>query len=198
MHSQHTSVVRLMVCQAMLIWETRVRVTKLNYIHRQVCLAITRVLKTTSSAAMEALLGIPPIHVWVNGKAKRSAYTLLGTRQWRKTEFEGEHRKFLAAILKSNTAWKAGDRGTVEHCSPRWYNIWYRRRPRGLVFYTDGSKTETGVNDGIYRNRLKAKVSLTLSKYQSIFYREVYVITYCVQIKLEKRTLNKYNIYICR
>jgi hypothetical protein len=46
----------------------------------------------------------------------------------------------------------------------------------GLIWYTDGSKTEKGIGAGVYCHGTSRKLSVSLGKYTTVFQREVYTI----------------------
>jgi hypothetical protein len=49
----------------------------------------------------------------------------------------------------------------------------------GLIWYTDGSKTEKGTGAGVYCHETRKKLSFRLGKYTTIFQAEVYDIKAC-------------------
>jgi hypothetical protein len=65
----YTIVIRPVLTYGSTVWWLRVRYnvsrTELSKIQRLACLAITGVMKTTPTAAMEVLLGLPPLHVMI-------------------------------------------------------------------------------------------------------------------------------------
>jgi hypothetical protein len=63
------------------VWWLRVRYnvsrTKLSKIQRLACLTITGAMKTTPTAAMQVLLGLPPVHVMLVAEAQAGIYRLM-------------------------------------------------------------------------------------------------------------------------
>ena len=61
------------------------------------------------------------------------------------------------------------------------------RRPRtppmvkGLVWYTDGSRTAEGTGAGIYGQSENRRLSISLGKHATVFQAKVYVILACDQ-----------------
>jgi hypothetical protein len=62
-------VIRPVLTYGSTVWWLRVRYnvsrTEISKIERLACLAITGVMKTSPTAAMEVLLGLPPLHVTI-------------------------------------------------------------------------------------------------------------------------------------
>jgi hypothetical protein len=56
-----------------------------NKLQRLACLAITGTMKTTPTAAMEVLLGLPPLHVVIEAEAQAGIYRLMCNQHWRPT-----------------------------------------------------------------------------------------------------------------
>jgi hypothetical protein len=60
---------------------------ELSKLQRMACLGITGAMRTAPTAAMEVLLGLPPVHLQVEAKAKIGNYRLRCNKQWKpKTE----------------------------------------------------------------------------------------------------------------
>jgi hypothetical protein len=51
---------------------------------------------------------------------------------------------------------------------------------KGLIWYTDGSKTAEGTGAGVYGQSVNRRLSIPLGKYATVFQAEVYVILACV------------------
>jgi hypothetical protein len=49
----------------------------------------------------------------------------------------------------------------------------------GLIWYTDGSKTNKGTGAGVYCFGTRQKLSFSLGQYRTVFQAEVYVIEAC-------------------
>jgi hypothetical protein len=56
---------------------------KLHKLQTLACLAITGVMKTTPTAAMEVLLGLPLLHVVIEVQEQAGIYRLMCNQQWR-------------------------------------------------------------------------------------------------------------------
>jgi hypothetical protein len=51
---------------------------------------------------------------------------------------------------------------------------------KGLVWYTDGSKTVEGTGWGVYGQSVNRRLSISLRKHATVFQAEVYAILACV------------------
>jgi hypothetical protein len=56
---------------------------ELNKLQRSDCLAITGVMTMTPTAAMEVVLGFPPMHVITEPKAHAATYRLMCNHKWK-------------------------------------------------------------------------------------------------------------------
>jgi hypothetical protein len=61
--------------------------------YRDVCLAIAVAMQTTPTAAMEVLLGLPPVHVMIEAEAKAGIYRVMCNQQWKPKSTNFGHTK---------------------------------------------------------------------------------------------------------
>jgi hypothetical protein len=66
----YTMVMRLILTYGSTVWWPRVRYNISRMELNKLCLALTGVVKTTPTAAMEVLLGLPPSHVMIEVDAQ--------------------------------------------------------------------------------------------------------------------------------
>jgi ribonuclease HI len=64
---------------------------------------------------------------------------------------------------------------------------------KGLVWFTDGSRTAEGTGTGVYRQSVNRRLSISLGKYTTVFQAEVYAILACVH---EIRTQDRPEKYV--
>jgi len=50
---------------------------------------------------------------------------------------------------------------------------------KGLVWFTDGSRTAEGTGAGVYEHSVNRRLSIPLGKYATVFQAEVYAILAC-------------------
>jgi ribonuclease HI len=80
-----------------------------------------------------------------------------------------------------------------------WKDAFQPDRKGGLVWYTDGSKTNKGTRAGMYGYGTRMKLSFSLGQYTTVFHAEVYAIMGCAVQNLDRnhRNRNIYNRNIC-
>jgi hypothetical protein len=80
-----------MLTYAALVWWKRTHVTTVKkqcgHIQRNTCLGMTGCMSTTSTAAMETLLDLPPLQLVVEKEARQAAYRLHGSNYFKKSEW---------------------------------------------------------------------------------------------------------------
>lgn len=93
----YTMVVRPSLTYASLVWWPRTELhttqNELQKFQRIANLAITGCMRTTPSAALEIILGTPPLHVYIKQEAAMSALRIRSSNQWR--DNRGKHTKIL-------------------------------------------------------------------------------------------------------
>jgi hypothetical protein len=96
-HWIFTIVIRPVLTYGSTVWLPRVRYnvsrTELSKVQRLVYLAITGAMKTTLTAAMEVLLGLPPLHVMIETEAQAGTYRLMCNQQWKPKSTNFGHTK---------------------------------------------------------------------------------------------------------
>ena len=80
MHWMYVAIIRPMITYASFIWYKEAEKTsfiiKLTKIQRLACTLITGVMRTTPTAALETLLNLPPLHLFMKSEAKVINYKL--------------------------------------------------------------------------------------------------------------------------
>ena len=71
---------------------------ELNEIQRLVCICVTGAMKTTATAAMEALIALPPVHTIVKAKVFATADRLMQNGVW-DGSFDIGHGRIRGEIL---------------------------------------------------------------------------------------------------
>ena len=67
---------------------------------------------------------------------------------------------------------------------------------KGLVWYTDGSRTVEGTGAGVYGQSANRRLSIPLGKYATVFQAEVYAILACVH-EIEAQDWPEKYVSIC-
>ena len=96
----YTAVIRPMLTYAAAIWWERVLWPtvrgRLLRIQRMVCLSITGAMRSTPTAALQVLLGLPPLDIYIQGLAMATSYRLANSGVWRGSRnMERGHARIL-------------------------------------------------------------------------------------------------------
>lgn len=157
---------------------------------------------------MEALLALRPLHIIAGAEARRAAYRLKYGGQWKPEGRTNGHTCVLQLAEESNPLLAARTDGVTPTFAfnkkyittiperEDWDKPEELFRSAGLVWYTDGSKTEKGSGASVYSERPRAKMSWALDKFAIVFQTEIFAILTCAQENLQRGYSNK-NIYIC-
>jgi hypothetical protein len=66
---------------------------------------------------------------------------------------------------------------------------------KGLVWYTDGSRTAEGTGAGVYGQSVNRRLSISLGKHATVFQAEVYAILACVH-EIETQRIGQRNMLV--
>jgi hypothetical protein len=165
LHWIYIMIIRPILTYGSTVWWTSVNYVsrmELNKLQRLACFAITGAMKTTPTAAMEVLLGLPPLHVVIEAEAQAGIYRLMCNQQWRPRSANYGYDKKSRDMEQEPVFLMGTDRMTLRyvfhkpfkvHLSSRheWQNGYNPYNKGGLVWYTDGSKTNKGTGAGVYK-----------------------------------------------
>jgi hypothetical protein len=97
----------LVIAYGSLVWWPKVLQTtaqqKLTKIQRLACLGITGAMRTTPTAALEALLDLPPLHLYVEGQARLTAHRMRVGEDKTITNFQRAASTFLDRKTRNET-----------------------------------------------------------------------------------------------
>jgi len=210
-HWLYTAVIRPMLCYAAVIWWPRTQLAtvgkQLEHLQRLACLYITGAKRTAPTAALEIIIGIPPLVVYIKQEAMASCFRLKINAQWVQTT--SGHTK-INKLLASHVPLSQQRIDTIQPsyvfdknfttCVPDRQD-WVNNRVTindDVVCFTDGSRFEqTRLSGaGVLNQTDGEEFILPLGRYTSVFQAEVYGLLYCA--KLES-LLNRNNssIAIC-
>jgi ribonuclease HI len=183
-HWLYTSVVRPILTYGCLVWWTALsKVTarkRLTTVQRSACVGVSGALRTTPTEALECMLDLTPLDLYVKGQAAKSAVRLSASGQF------NEAREGHATILK--TGWgqlklRENDYLTPIYCFNRRFELYIPERDEwqdrdigvddDIKVYTDGSKMECGTGSGIYSGSLGFNESIRLMNSCTVFQAEV-------------------------
>jgi hypothetical protein len=151
---------------ASLVWWTGCQTTtatrKLSEVQRLACLGITGAIRTTPTGATEALDGLPPLDLVIQGVVRSAAHCLWSSRCWSYLHPHRGHSHILTQLQKSDPIYNTGVdiMKPVFNLEPK-YRVtmltrqeWTRspRTPvvKGLFCFTDRSRTAEGTGVGVY------------------------------------------------
>ena len=195
----YTAVVRPMLCYAAAVWWPRVCLgvsrMMLNHVQRVACLGIAGAMRTTPTAALEVLLDLPPLDIYVKMEAMASAVRLRGTGRWRRLADAGHTLIWDQAAAEIPVVMVPKDRvdkkfifkknfEVVVPSRERWNNVTCIDTPPNTVnCFTDGSllKGKAGAGVHIETEGETFSANFPLGTYVSVFQSEVYALLACAR-----------------
>ena len=206
----YTAIVRPIITYASTTWWMALNVinsrNKLSKVQRLACLSVTGAMRTTPTAAMEVLLNLPPLHIYVEGEARVGRYRLQCGGMWDSSSCDYGHQKFGRDMILDTILEMGTDKMIPTLCFNKPVTVSITERgewtegtqpiPKdGLVWFTDGSKTNDGTGAGAYCRNTGEKFWTSLGKYATVFQAEIYAIIICATEMLGRNYKGK-NIYI--
>ena len=179
----YTAIVRPMLCYGALVWWPRTRLertaTHLGHIQRMICLGVTGAMRTTPTAAIEAALHLPPLHLYVEEVAVRTALRLRSNSLWNNKGEITKHAAILGEVTQSVPLLRLHmDKILPKYNFKRSFKVWMddNEAPPDpeITIYTDGSKTKHGSGAGVFSQELEVNLSIPLDEYTTIFQAEIY------------------------
>ncbi len=200
----YTSVVRPMVTYGAVVWWPRTKLStaqgKLQSFQRLACMAITGSMTTTPTAAIEAMLDIPPLHLYIKQEAAIAATRLKHLKLWKQTGTP--HAEILDVAVKEVPLLGAiNDRIPKQFVFDKKYKIelyedpWGGNNHRELSVFTDGSKTESGTGSGAFSEDLNIRNATAPGAHKTVFQAECVGITMAASA-IEARKVRNYSIRI--
>ena len=150
-------------------------------------------MRTTPVAAMGALLGVGPLHFEVIAAVVMTAHRLRCEQKWGTSVCR--HTRFPRDVPSDPVLSMRQDRMAVVRVWERPFKVCFPERDEwmgnrrsvllnGDVWFTDGSKTSTGVGAGIYSRQNEIEESISLGKYATVFQAEIVAILHCARMAL--------------
>ena len=122
-HWMYTMMVRPIITYAAIIWWPKVlertTATKLQKLQRVACLGITGAMRTCPTAALEAIVGLSPLHIFIRKTAARCAIKLQIEYKYKSGDHVG-HLKILDSIPKRDMFCTIPDTMVKEYCFGRY------------------------------------------------------------------------------
>ena len=192
----YNTIVKPAVTYAALVWWPKTQqdsaIAKCNKLQRLACLSITGVMRTCPTAAMEAVIGLTPLHISIWKTAAISALRVQLMTDMLVTE--SGHMSILQRIPGIRICFVT-DHMTRELCFGRRFRVliperadWENGGPclhlRSLNWFTDGSKMDYGAGAGVFGPN--TRVSIPMGKWPSVFQTEIHAIQTCALLNLNK------------
>ena len=195
----YTAVIRPMLTYGALVWWPRIKLVtatqQLRQVQRLACLSVIGAMQSTPTAAMEAILCLPPLDLFVKEVAAKTAIRLRQSGLWQIKGGGGMHTTILEeSVLRTPILGAVMDRipPTFDFHKP--YKVWLDSSvaPKpNIEIYSDGSKVRQSSGAGIYSKDLDVGQSLPLGKYTTVFQTELMAIFQSVMIASESNLTGK-------
>jgi hypothetical protein len=185
----YASVVRPSITYASLVWWPGCETTRANQVlssaQRFACLGITAAMRTTTNA-MEALVGLPPLDLVMQGEARASTHRLWSLGSWSYLHSNSGHSTILARLHQSDPifnmradvmrpAYNFEPKYRVELLSRKDWTIGTGTPPllRGMSGSQMGPGWRGRTGAGVYGQSNGRRLSLPLGQYASLSGRSV-------------------------
>ena len=218
----YTAIVRPMLMYGSIVWiggiKGAVIKKELVKVQRLACLMITRAMRSTPTAGIEAMLGLEPLEITVMENAIAASIRIKNNGGWKRQEEDRlkhfSHAKIIDDIIEENTELmqpqdrlknsvresskftvKIGEREELNKTSIRPMPIHSEK----INCFTDGSKTELGTGNAykIYSHGFCKGESNYLGQNTTVFQAEVTAITSAGIELIKQETRNKeINFYV--
>ncbi|CAH2099133.1 unnamed protein product [Euphydryas editha] len=177
----YTAVIRPMISYGAVVWWPRTDLitasNKLQRFQRLACLAITGGMRTTPTAAMEAMLNLPALHLFIKQEAASAAVRLKTQNLWKTSR--SPHAEVLHEVMQKEPSLLAvSDRFPKQFIFDKKYKIQLHEDPheginvKDLRIFTDGSKTGSGTGYGIFSEDLNIQIAAPLGAHNTVFQAE--------------------------
>ena len=208
MYWLYVTMVRPIITYGAIVWWNKLdQITaciKLERLQRMACLMITGAMKTAPTKALETVLNLAPLNIYVEAEARSTAYRIIIDKGQGTFSTVG-HSQILSRVESEPIMGMIPDYTTTKYLFNQNFVVEIPDREKwsgGItleqhadIWYTDGSKTSFGTGAGIHGHRPKANYYFSLGKYATVFQAEVFGILRCAQIYKTKPLRGKL-IYI--
>ncbi|XP_055632100.1 uncharacterized protein LOC129771961 [Toxorhynchites rutilus septentrionalis] len=191
----YTAIVRPRITYASLVWWPKTKFKhaqeKLGKLQRLATISITGAIRSTPSKALDAMLNLLPLYLFVQLEAEKNALRLKRTKQF----FDGDLRGHLSILkeFKLNPILTQKDWMNRQYNFERLFNVTEPSRtewesggpdihPGSIIFYTDGSRLNERAGAGITGPGVD--ISISMGKWPTVFQAEVQAIIECATICL--------------
>lgn len=206
----YTAVVRPTLCHGCVVWwpktEAQTTMKRLNKLQRLACLCITGVKNSTATMALEALLSIPPLDLYIKSTAFNAALNMQFNGRWYQSS--GKSHTTILNQIKDDRLLMISDQMSAVYMLEDAFEWAIPEReewqgtdstlppPVSIVCFTDGSKKEGLSGAGYYCESLGLGKSISTGGLASVFQTELFAITSLCKEGLIDQTQGE-DIVIC-
>jgi hypothetical protein len=147
--------------------------TQLSRIQRMACLAIAGAMKSTATAAMEVLLNLTPLDLLIMAEVRVVLHNVHRLKQPAVSGIEAGLLRIWRDVSDPILDMRSNHTIPVYHYS-RTFNViidwdyWRKNDPAhpedALIWFTDGSKADSGIGSGIFGVRPNGSLSFPLGR----------------------------------
>lgn len=137
----YEAIIRPIVSYGSIVWWKRVELTtvqkSLEKFQRMICIGISGAMRTTPTAAMEVILSMLPLHIFLEQTAMITAYRLICTEQWCTNSYTNSHAYIQQRmLLKGADLAMPSDKLVKTAIFQRNFKVIIPNREEWLVHYT--------------------------------------------------------------
>lgn len=155
---------------------------------------------TAPTAALEVLLDLPPLHIFIQGEARSVVHRLMQGPTPISLQHGTEHQRLHLEMKADPILGMPTDTMVPRYNFNKNFQTvipdredWKDSPPISSqsIWYTDGSKTEQGAGAGIHGTRPKVNIPLSLGKHATVFQAETTAIHCCAREIIRQGTVNQ-------
>jgi ribonuclease HI len=174
--------------------------TQLGRIQRMACLTITGAMKTAPTAAMELILNLTQLDLLIMAEARMTLYRLHKFMQPADSTASAGMLSIWKNVSDHVLDMQSGHTIPVYNFSKiykvkldvdNWRNNDLNLPEDIIVWFTDGSRMDSGTGAGLYGIRPNRSFSFSLDKFASVFQTEIYAIIQCAYENIRRAYKNK-------
>jgi len=165
---------------------------RLSRIQRLASLGITGEIRVTPTDAIEALTGLPPLDLVIQGEARSVVHRLWSLGCWSYLHPIRGHSSVLMRLQQAELIFNMG----VNVMRPEFkftpkYRVTMLSREEwtrgtgtppvvtGFIWFTDGSRMKKGTKAAVYGQSVGRRLSISLGRYATVFQAVIYAILAC-------------------
>ncbi|CAH2108833.1 unnamed protein product [Euphydryas editha] len=177
----YTAVIRPIICYGAVVWWPRTKLitarNKLQSFQRLACLAITGAMRTTPTAALEVMLNLPALHLFIRQEAASTAVRLKTLHLW-KGDLSPQAEVLNEVMEKEPMLLAVSDKLPKQFVFDKKYKIQLHEDPnealntKDVRIFTDGSKTVSGTGYGVFSEDLNIQIAAPLGAHNTVYQAE--------------------------